>query len=42
MIPVNIELIDKIILEMYSCVCATTEQTKIMARHNTYSKYRYK
>ena len=31
LIPVNIELIDKVILMMYSCVCATVEQTKIMA-----------
>ena len=41
MIPVNIELIDKVILMMYSCVCATVEQTKIMARYGKYSEYRY-
>ena len=27
---------------MYSCVCATVEQTKIMARNGKYCKYRYK
>ena len=42
MILVNIELIDKVILKIYSCVCATIEQTKIMARNGKYSKYRYK
>ena len=26
---------------MYSCVCATVEQTKIMARNGKYNKYRY-
>ena len=42
MILVNIELIDKVIEKMYSCVCATVEQTKIMARYGKYSEYRYK
>ena len=27
---------------MYSCVCATIEQTKIRARYGKYSEYRYK